>query len=131
LKTRGIKPLFLIYFLFFIAFVFLQVILPPWLQVTFGFDSLQTGLLFLYVGVVAALTQGLILPRLSKKQSPATLVLYGLTALSTGLVALGILSNIPLLIVATAPIAFGFGVLSSSLNTLISINTSEEAQGGP
>ena len=50
--------------------------------------------------------------------------------LTIGLVALAAVGNLAFLFVVTALISFGFGVQIVTLNTLISLNTPKDAQGG-
>ena len=66
LRKRLIILLLTAYFLFFVAFVFLQAALSPWLKQVFGFGSFQAGFVFFFVGSVSAFTQAILLPRLSK-----------------------------------------------------------------
>jgi DHA1 family tetracycline resistance protein-like MFS transporter len=130
LKKGRMALLFVVYFMFFTSFVFLQAVVPPWLQTLFGFGSLQTSFLFAYIGVMSVLTQAFILPRLSKKTGNTTLALYGIILLSAGLLALGTLPYLALLVVMGALVAVGFGILITTLSTLISVNAPKEAQGG-
>jgi DHA1 family tetracycline resistance protein-like MFS transporter len=130
LSSKSIKLLFAVYFLFFVSFVFFQVVLPPWLEQSFGFHSFQTGLLFFYVGAISVFTQAFLLPRLSRKRSNSTLITYGILMLTIGLLALFLLPNVAFLFVAGAAISLGFGIQYTTLNTLISINAPKEAQGG-
>ena len=60
LRKQKIALLLGIYFLFFMAFVFLQAALSPWLQKVFGFGSLQTGLVFFFVGGISVFTQAVL-----------------------------------------------------------------------
>ena len=130
LRRRKIALLLAIYFLFFVSFVFLQAALSPWLQVVFGFGSLQTGLIFFFIGGVSVFTQAALLPALSKKLSRLTLTIYGIAFFIIGLVTLSIVSNLAVLLVVAAVFSFGFGIQYVTLNTLISLNTPENAQGG-
>ncbi len=130
LRKRKIVLLLGIYFLFFAAFVFLQAALSPWLKVVFGFGTLETGLVFFFVGGVSVFTQAVLLPNLSKKVSRVTLTLFSIGVLTFGLLALALVQNLAFLFVVAALISFGFGVLIVSLNTLISLNTPKDAQGG-
>ena len=130
LRKQKIALLLSIYFLFFVAFVFLQAALSPWLQKVFGFGSLETGLVFFFVGTASVFTQAVLIPILSKKLDRTTLTLISIGALTIGLVALAAVGNLALLFVVAALIAFGFGVQIVTLNTLISLNTPKDAQGG-
>jgi DHA1 family tetracycline resistance protein-like MFS transporter len=130
LRKKAISLLLITYCLFTIAFVFLQVVLPPWLEKIFRFHSLETGLLLFYVGAIVAITQAILLPRLSKKYSNYTLVMFGILALAFGFVVLGVIPNIYSLLLMSGVISFGLGIQIATLTTMISINAPREAQGG-
>ena len=130
LRKRIITLLLSAYFLFFLAFVFLQASLPPWLQEVFGFGSFQTGLIFFLLGGTSALTQAVLLPKFFSKLNRSSLILIGITILAFGLCALILAQNLALLLVVAALISFGFGVQYVTFNTLISLSAPKEAQGG-
>jgi DHA1 family tetracycline resistance protein-like MFS transporter len=130
LRKQQIALLFAVYFMFFMAFVFLQAVIPPWLEALFGFGSLETSFLFAYIGIVSVVTQALVLPRISKRVSNTTLAVYGIILLSVGLLALGTVPFLAVLVLMGALIALGFGLLITTLSTLISVNAPKEAQGG-
>ncbi len=130
IKKRKMILLLSVYFLFFVAFVFLQSALSPWLQTVFGFGSLQTGLIFFFIGAVSVFTQAVLLPQLSKRLERPNLAILGIIFFIVGLSILSVVSNLPILLVITALASFGFGIQFVTYNTLISVNTSEEAQGG-
>ena len=130
LRKQKIALLLSIYFLFFVAFVFLQAALSPWLKLVFGFGPLETGLVFFFVGGVSVFSQAVLLPMMSRKLDRTTLTLYSVGILTIGLVALAFVGNLALLFVVAALISFGFGVQIVTLNTLISLNTPKDAQGG-
>jgi predicted MFS family arabinose efflux permease len=130
LKNKGLRVILAIYFMFFLAFVSLNSVLSPWLAASFGFDALMIGLLLFYVGMVSAAAQGLFLPRLSKIWSTVTLVQFGIVLFLLSFIALGVTSNLLVLIVVSTVISIGLGILLASLSTLISLNAPKEAQGG-
>jgi len=130
LRKRAIALLFTVYFIFFISFVFLQAVIPPWLETLFGFGPLQTSLLFVYIGALSVVTQTVILPWLSKKTENMTLAMAGIIMLGVGLLGLGTLPFLVFLVLMGALVAFGFGILLTTLITLISVNAPAEAQGG-
>jgi MFS family permease len=70
------------------------------------------------------------LPILNKKLDRTTLTLFGVGVLTVGLLALAFAGNLAFLFAVAALIAFGFGVQIVTLNTLISLNTPKDAQGG-
>ena len=130
LRKRKIALLLATYFLFFVAFVFLQSALSPWLQKVFGYGSLQTGIVFFFVGGISVMTQAVFLPALNKKIDQLALTLLSIIVMSFGLVALAGVGNLPLLLLVSGVISFGFGIQFVTLNTLISVNTPKDAQGG-
>jgi len=130
LKKRKVALLLAIYFLFFVSFVFLQASLSPWLQEVFGFGALQTGLVFFFFGGISVFTQAVLLPALSKKLSRLNLTLLGIAFLASGLLALSVVPNLAAMLAVAAVLSFGFGIQIVTLNTLISTNTPENAQGG-
>ena len=130
LKRRQIKLLLSMYFLFFVAFVFLQTAFSPWLQQVFGFGSFETGLVFFFSGSVNVFTQAVLLPKLNKRVSRLNLTLYSIGAFTGGLLVLALIQNIMVLFALATLIFFSFGIQYVTLNTLISLSTSEEAQGG-
>jgi len=130
LRKRKIVLLLAIYFLFFVSFVFLQASLSPWLQAVFGFGALQTGLIFFFFGAISVFTQAVILPALGKRFTRLNLTLIGVAFLAGGLLTLSIVPNLAVMMVVTAVLSFGFGIQIVTLNTLISTNTPENAQGG-
>lgn len=130
LKQKQILLLLSIYFLFFMSFILLQTAISPWLQQIFGFGSLETGLLFFFGGSINVFTQAILLPKLNKRKNRLKLIVYSITILTIGLLAMTIVQNVVLLLAIEALIFFSIGILYVTLNTLISINTSDEAQGG-
>ena len=130
LKKRQIRLLLSVYFLFFFSFVILQAALSPWLLAVFGFGSFQTGLIFFFLGGISAITQAVLLPKLSNKFSRSDLTMYSVLIFVAGLTILSLAQNLVLLFVVTALISFGFGAQYVTLNTLISLNAPVEAQGG-
>jgi DHA1 family tetracycline resistance protein-like MFS transporter len=130
LRKRRITFLLSIYFMFFIAFVFLQAALSPWLQAVFGFGAFQAGLVFFFIGGVSVITQAILLPALNKKFSQLQLTFLSIGIFAFGLLVLAAVQNLAFLFVVAAAVSFGFGIQYVTFNTLISLSTSKEAQGG-
>jgi len=130
LRKRRITFLLSIYFMFFVAFVFLQAALSPWLQAVFGFGAFQVGLVFFFIGGVSVLTQAILLPALNKKFSQLQLTFLSLGVFAFGLLVLTAVQNLALLFAVASVVSFGFGIQYVTFNTLISLSTSKEAQGG-
>jgi MFS transporter, DHA1 family, tetracycline resistance protein len=129
ISDRKLAPLFLTNFIGILAFTFLDVSLAPWLQRDFGFGSLQVGLIFFYTSIVNVLAQALLVPRLSKRMSTVSILLVGIAVLSLSYLGLGLLSYLPFLLITGGFLTLGFGLISPSINNLISVNSSEDEQG--
>ena len=130
IRKRQIALLLSFYFLFFMAFIFLQSALSPWLQAVFGFGSFETGLVFFFIGGVSALSQAVLLPALSKKFSQFKLIMFSLGVFTFGLLVLAFIQDLASLLVVSSLVSFGFGNQYVIINTLISTSTPKEAQGG-
>ena len=130
IRKRQIALLLSFYFLFFMAFIFLQSALSPWLQAVFGFGSFETGLVFFFIGGVSALSQAVLLPALSKKFSQFKLIMFSLGVFTFGLLVLAFIQDLASLLVVSSLVSFGFGNQYVIINTLISTSTPMEAQGG-
>jgi predicted MFS family arabinose efflux permease len=130
LHQRKMELLLAIYFLFTAAFVFVQSTLSPWLQSVFGFGAFQTGLIFFFVGAVSVFVQAAILSVLSKRLNRVSLTALALGLFAIALVIFSFTTSLPLFLASALLFAFGFGVQYATLNTLISLNSPENAQGG-
>jgi MFS family permease len=130
LQKKVIQLLLAVYFLFFLAFMFLQSTLTPWLEKVFGFGGFETGVTFFYVGIAVAFAQVVLLPRLSKRLSNTKLAIYGLLMLFGGFLVMGVFVNLPLFLLVTGVVALGAGLMLVTVITLISLNAPREAQGG-
>jgi DHA1 family tetracycline resistance protein-like MFS transporter len=125
------KLLLAAYFIAMLAFFVLDGTGTPWSKEVFGFGPFQAGLLFFYIGLVSAVVQGLLIPKLSKKYSPQLLLVVGITSIAIGLAMLGAITgyNLPALLISSSliPIGMGFGI--ASINTLVSLKEDADRQG--
>ncbi len=91
---------------------------------------LQIGLLFTYLGFWTALTQGMIVRRYMKKVGEQRFAVLGTLILGAGMAAFGFAPSLGWLI-ALAPLAvLGFGMVTPSLNSLLSRRSAADMQGG-
>ena len=112
-----------------VAFVFENAVASPWLQATFGYGSLQVGLIFAYSGVIFALTQGVFVPKMSKRYSATTIALTGLVAITAAYAALGALPLVAVMLPAAGVLTIGFGLTNPTLSSLVSLNAGRGSQG--
>lgn len=91
---------------------------------------LQIGLLFTYLGFWTAFTQGFIVRRYMKRVGEQRYVIVGTLVLGGGMAAFALAPSLAWLI-ALAPLAvLGFGMVSPSLNSLLSRRSAADVQGG-
>ena len=89
-RNVNLRPLFLTWILFALAFMASQSIFALYAQHAFGFDSFMTGVFFSLIGVVTALNQTVLLNRVWLKYfTDAQLELFMIIVLLVSFIALG------------------------------------------
>ncbi|MEK9726017.1 MAG: MFS transporter, partial [Rhodospirillaceae bacterium] len=89
----------------------------------------QNGWLFAGIGVLAALVQGGLVGRLARRFGETNLIIQGAAALSVGIALIPFAHTLPVLIVAMAVAAYGFSIITPSLNSAISLSVDAANQG--
>ncbi len=112
-----------------LAFVGLQTNFPLFSRARFGWNSLQNGLFFGYVGICAVVVQGLIFHWLQPRLGERRLALVGLGLMAAGLAGVGFAPAAWQLFPLIGLVALGSGVSIPSLTGLISNQVSATAQG--
>lgn len=106
-----LRPLFLTWILFALAFMASQSIFSLYAQHAFGFDAFITGVFFSFIGVVTALNQTILLNRVWLKYfNDAQLELFMIIVLLVSFIALGT-RFLPLFYVGFPLLATGQAVL--------------------
>ena len=145
--TPGLRPLLAAFFLVSFAFSGVQVMFVPYVADIYGYTAAQSALLLTYIGVLAVITQGVLVGRLSARYSPVRLSLFGTGLLVVGVGAIpasrAVGSVLPdltalvpfltadllgLLLVLTL-LPLGNGILSVTLTALVSQRASAAVQG--
>jgi DHA1 family tetracycline resistance protein-like MFS transporter len=129
LALQGVRPLLLAIFLLNLAFAGLQSNFPLYSSVRFGWDALANGIFFAYVGVCAALTQGLLIGRLQPLLGEPLLVVGGLGLMAAGLSLTALASAGWMLVPLVGLMALGTGLAIPSITSLVSLRAGEERQG--
>ncbi|WP_254272756.1 MFS transporter [Haloarcula marina] len=146
-RAPGLRELLGAFFLVSFAFSGVQIMFIPYVADIYGYTAAQSALLLTYIGVLAVLTQGILVGRLTARYAPIPLSLAGtaLLVLSVGLLpfskSLGALfpdltavapfltSDLLGLLAVLTLLPVGNGVLSVTLTALVSQRASADVQG--
>lgn len=130
LKKPNIRLLLLLSFLAVFAFAGIEATFALWSRRQYGWGPEQNGYLFALIGFSGALLQGGLIGRMSKRFGEANLIVQGSIALTLGIGLIPFATELWMLIIVMLIAVYGFSVISPSLNSLISLQTNEEDQGG-
>ena len=122
--------LLLLTFLATFVFAGLESTFAMWSRRQFGWGPQQNGYLFAFIGLLSALIQGGLIGRLARRFGEARLVVQGAVALAIGIALIPFSTNVVVLVLAMSLAGYGFSIISPSLNSLISLQSSEDEQGG-
>lgn len=122
--------LLLLIFLSTFVFAGLESTFAMWSRRSYGWGPEQNGYLFALVGITSALIQGGLVGRLAKRFGERALVVQGAIALAIGVFLIPFATSLPLLLVAMMVAGYGFSIITPSLNALVSLQASEDDQGG-
>ncbi len=125
----GIGLLMALSFLATFVFAGMETTFAMWSRRQFGWGPEQNGYLFAFVGIIAAIMQGGLVGRLTKRFGEANLIIQGALALALGMAMIPFCNSVEALLVAMMVVAYGFSVINPALNSLISILGDPKAQG--
>ena len=117
------------YFLTTVGFSLLTATYPLFTERRFGYGATQNGYIFAAQGVLSATIQGGLLGWLLRLFTDKGLVVAGTILLAAGMLALPMSTTVVMLLIATAGIAVGHGLVAAPLNGLASKKVSGTAQG--
>lgn len=129
LARKALARLMLIFFLAILAFGGMEAVFALWAMAQYGWGPEQIGYIFTYVGLLAAVMQGGLIGKLTRRFGEERLLIAGLSLIAIGLLAIPAAHVLPLLIVAMSCLALGMGAMQPSLNSLISRRAGAEEQG--
>jgi DHA1 family tetracycline resistance protein-like MFS transporter len=95
-----------------------------------GLEAQSTSYILTYVGLLSALTQGLIVGELTDRFPEKRLLFVMAIVLTISLFAWGWVGNVWTLLVVMAPLAFSTGVLNTVIGSLLTKSVYEKEVGG-
>jgi multidrug resistance protein len=125
-RLRGI---YAVVFVATVAFAALEATFSLWADARWHLSRQGISWLFVFIGVVGAITQGGIVGRLAPRIGVGRAAAGGILLIALGMAGLALAPSIPLLLPPLALIAFGHGTASPSLSTLISHHGGPGDQG--
>jgi DHA1 family tetracycline resistance protein-like MFS transporter len=122
-----------IYFLFVVAFSIMTTSFALFTMFRFGYDPVDNGYFFMYVGIIGALIQGGMIGRLVKMFGEMPLVMVGALLFTLSLFTIPLIGQgvrLSVLLLAGAAFAVGNSLATPSLQALASKGAGRGEQGG-
>ena len=132
LLTAGsgrLRKLISIYFLFYLGFSAFSGIFVLAAKDRFNWGPQPTSLVLVYVGVVAVLVQGALLPKLLKRVRPDRLSMIGLTLVAIAMFGVSVIQQGQSLYITQLLFAGGVGLSTPGLRSAMSLCVTEDQQG--
>lgn len=128
--SRNFGPLIWISFLGSLGFVAMESVFALYGNRRFGFGLTETGLVFMFIGIVAAIVQGGIAHRLTARAGEWPVLRVGLWLTAASLMMLGFVTDLWALFPVLALLALGSGLTFPTLSAIVSQRASADDQGG-
>jgi len=116
-------------FVTFLAFSALPVVGPLLSAAFFGFGEYESSYVFMYIGAVHIVLQGLAIGRLSRRFGDQKLITFGPIVTMVGMLLLPLIPNLAFHLVALAMISTGTGIIRTVVPSFISKTTPSDEQG--
>lgn len=129
LASRRLAPLVWLTFVANFAFIAMETTFALFGARRFGYDMVEMGLLFAYIGVLAALTQGVLVRRVVARSGEGRMLIAGLAVTGAGLLTLAAATSLWLLLAALAMVAVGSGAVFATTTALVSLASGAGEQG--
>ena len=128
-SDRRLAPLLLLGLLAVTGFAGFEVTFAQFLHGRLALPHDRVSFVFVYLGVLAAIVQGGLMGRLSRRFGEARLVIAGLAAIALGCGAIAATHRVATLLAVLVLVSFGVGVVMPSLSSLVSRTAGATDQG--
>ncbi|MSO44028.1 MAG: MFS transporter [Thermoleophilia bacterium] len=128
--SRDVGPLVWISFIGSLGFIGMESVFTLFGNRQFGFGLTETGLVFVFIGVFAAIVQGGLVHRLTKRFGEWPVLRTGLWLTAAALILLGLSTQLWQLFPALALLALASGLVFPTISGLVSQRTAAADQGG-
>lgn len=123
------KQLNCTYLIFMTAFSGMEFTLTFFAVDRFRFSTFQNGMMFVYIGIILILTQGVLVRKLSTKLKESKLALSGLFLSTIAFILLSFSNSLELFFIALAVMSLSIGLSSPSMSAMASLFAKEDEQG--
>jgi DHA1 family tetracycline resistance protein-like MFS transporter len=130
LNRPRVGPLLHVRFFFGLAFAVFQTIFALYAQYRLGLGAGETGYVLTYVGLLAALVQGVAIGWLTARIRETRLIFGAAVLMTVSLVAWALAPDLVALLIVLAPLALAGGTLNTVLNSTLSKAVYPEEVGG-
>lgn len=125
-----IGAVLIIHFIVFLAFSAVPVIVPLLGIAYFGIGSVEMSYVFVYIGFVQIILQGLVIGRLVKRIGEEKLIAIGPLLMMLGLLVMPLFQSMAVFLTSLTLIASGSGIMRTIVPSFISKATAADEQGG-
>jgi len=128
-RSPDFATILILTFLFTAAFSTMHPVFPLFAAQRFGMEERAVGWLFAFLGTVSALMQGIVVRLVAPRIGEDRLVRLAALPFVAGLLLVAVSQTVPVLLIALALLAIGFGGTLPSLVSLLSRAAPDELQG--
>jgi DHA1 family tetracycline resistance protein-like MFS transporter len=128
-KGRVLVMVMSAYFFMITGFAIMTTLFALFTERRFGWDARHNGYIFAYIGVLGVIIQGGLLKPLLKIFNETALASFGAALLGVSMFMLPYSNRLGFLLVVSAGLALGNGLLTPTLNGLASKNVDRRWQG--
>jgi DHA1 family tetracycline resistance protein-like MFS transporter len=128
-KRSSLGAVMATYFVSIAGFALMTTLFALFTKYRFGYSAFQTGALLAFIGVVGATIQGGVIGWLVDRFGERNLASAGAAFLAVSLFFLPLVGTLPMLMLVSAIMAIGNGLMTPTLNALASRSADQSWQG--
>ncbi|HEX4574712.1 MAG TPA: MFS transporter [Gemmatimonadales bacterium] len=129
LARPGLRPLMLVWLVAPFAFAGYTVALPLYTSAAFGWRAKELGWLFVLIGAIAAVVQGLVFGRLERRTGARALLTIGLLGMALSIAMVPWAGGSLLVYAWTVPLAVANSLFAPAASGLVSLYADPTEQG--
>ena len=128
-ENQKVKVLNSTYLIYMIAFSGMEFTLTFLAVDRFNFSTIQNGLMFVYIGLILVITQGLLVRKFTPVVGEKSICLVGILSGIIAFIFIAFSYNLLIFFLALAVMSLSIGTTSPSMSSLVSLCSKESEQG--